>query len=269
MTKAASSSAGHALPPPPDPGAASTVPPKTPLKIVFPPDNRQRVKPTTVHPFVSMGLLVMTFPNGETYTGTATLIDKTHLLTAAHNVFGNDCGGYATHVQFYPARNGNLSPYGVVNATHLFVTEDYRSLSPPNPNRTQTGTVDTVTEYTEDYAVVRLASAVNLPILGLYAPADHEIDGANAVIAGYPGDKPVGEMWAAQGKVSAPEDEFLFYKIDTYKGESGAAVLVNFPLPVGLAIAGVHVAGDPNLNTNFAVRMRGDRIRQIQAWMNS
>lgn len=236
--------------------------------IVFPPDTRRRVSPTQSFPWNAQGQLVMKFRNGEIYTGTGTLIDKKHVLTAAHNLFGNDIGGWAQEVWFIPARDGDYFPYGCHGATKIFVTEEYRTLSPPNPNATPFGDVDDYTRYTEDYGLVRLERATTLPILGMYAARDDEL-GVPCQITGYPGDKPEGEMWTDAKPLTNPDPLFLFYRINTYKGESGASIIADINLPVGQCIAGIHVAGDPRLNTNFGVRLDSAKIKRILGWMNS
>jgi V8-like Glu-specific endopeptidase len=67
------------------------------VEIAFPPDQRHRVADTTKFPWSSMGQLIMVFPNGKRYTGTATLIGGSH-VTAARDVYGRDVGGFAKNV---------------------------------------------------------------------------------------------------------------------------------------------------------------------------
>lgn len=237
--------------------------------IVFPPDKRTRVTDTRIYPWSTIGELRMAFPNGKTYTGTATLIDEQHVLTAAHNVFGNDIGGWAKTVYFQPARNGDHYPYGTVGGSKVFITEDYFTLSPPDPNRNSDGTVEDYTLYTQDYAVVRLQRPLKLPFMGTYAASDTQLDDAPVRITGYPGDKTEGTMWTAAGPLAKPDEHFLFYKVDTFRGESGSGLFVDLDLPIGKSIVGVHVAGDRKLGTNFAVRLMNTEIYQIKAWMRT
>lgn len=238
------------------------------VQIVFPPDKRQRVTDTTKFPWRSMGQLLMEFPNGKRYTGTATLIDGSHLLTAAHNVYGKDIGGFATKVWYVPGRDGDVFPYGVVAGKKLFITEDYFTKSPADPNATPDGTVEDYTHYTEDYAVVRLEQPLRLPILGMYPASNTELKEREANVTGYPGDKaPPDTMWTAHKPLSNGDDHFLFYKVDTYKGESGAGVVVDLGMPVGVTLVGVHVAGSVHLDTNFAVRLTSSHIKTILSWM--
>lgn len=253
--------------------ASSRAPEPTPAggvtpAIVFNPDTRQRVTPTTEFPWKAMGQLLMKFPNGQTYSGTGVLVDKQHVLTAAHNLFGNDIGGWATEVWFIPARDGDARPYGSLPAQNIFVTEEYRTLSPADPNATPTGTVTDYTQYTEDYGLVRLREPVELPIFGMYAASNQQLR-APARITGYPGDKPAGTMWTDEKSLNNADDHFLFYKINTYKGQSGAAIIEDLGLPVGKTIVGVHVAGSTKLDINFGVRLDEDKLAQIRDWMQS
>ena len=233
-----------------------------PFQIVFPPDQRARVTPTTSFPWNSLGQLIMMFPNGGIYSGTGVVIDNRHVLTAAHNVFSNQLGGFATQGVFLPARDGT-TVHDSVDVNRVYITEDYHSLSPAEPE----GDVVDYTPYTEDYAVVRLSRAIDNPTITPVAASDHQLDRATVVVAGYPGDKqPPDTLWTSSGNLGAPDDEFLFYQIDTYRGQSGAPVLLprtdNSP-----AIVGVHVGGSTALQTNFAVRLTPERVAQIATWV--
>jgi len=238
-------------------------------QIVFPPDTRKQITDTTQYPWTTIGQLWMVFPNGETYTGTGTLIDGQHVLTAAHNLYGKDIGGWAKTVYFIPARNGDERPYGNVAASRLFITEDYFTLSPPDPNRIADGGIEDYTLYTQDYAVVRLKEPLDLPIMGIVAASNTQLNGSNARITGYPGDRPAGTMWTDRGPLAKPDEHFLFYKINTWRGESGAGLFVDLDLPDGKSIVGVHVAGDQKLDSNFAVRLTNEEVNNIKAWMRA
>lgn len=241
-------------------------------RIVFPTDNRTRVNPTNLQPYYWFGQLTITFPSGVVGTGTGTLVGPNKVLTCAHNLYQAQYGGYATNVSFALARNGNTLPYGnPVAATALAVTEEYATLSPPAPD--QQGNVASDTDYVYDFGVVTLASTLD-PANGLYpsmyAASDNQLNNRQSDIAGYPGDKPANTLWNGNGALTGCSEEFLFYNISTYNGQSGSAVRSLFQnlYPPGIPwIIGVHVAGDRSLNTNFAVRLNQDNINTIQGWL--
>lgn len=240
--------------------------------IVFPTDNRTRVTPTNVQPYYWVGQLAITFPDGTAGTGTGTLVAENKVLTCAHNLYQAQYGGYARTVSFTLARNGSTLPYGnPVAATGVAVPEEYVSLSPPAPN--QQGNVASDTLYVYDFGVVTLASILD-PAGGLYpamyAATDNQLNNRQSDIAGYPGDKPANTMWNGNGALTGSSEEFLFYNISTYGGQSGSAVRSLFPnlYPPGIPwLIGVHVAGAQDLNTNFAVRLNQDNINTIQGWL--
>ncbi len=232
----------------------STVRQRDPLRIVFAPDTRERITPTTTPPWTSLGQLIVTFPDANAYSGTGVVIGERHILTAAHNVFDHELGGFAVAGVFLPTRDGATIPDRAY-IDRVFVTDAYSGRT-PSPDA-------------EDYAVIRLSDEIDYPVLRLLAATDEQLDRAAVTVAGYPGDKqPDNTLWSASGNLAAPDDDFLYYQISTFRGESGAPVL----LPPGQAapsIVGVHVAGDRTRQTNFAVRLTAERIRQIQAWMAS
>lgn len=239
---------------------------KTGVEIVFPPDQRVRIADTSTFPVRRIGRLEMTFPNKKVYSGTGTLIDDYHVLTAAHNLWGKELGGWATGVSFTPAQNGpNDAPYGTGWAKRLDVPEEYRTVAPPSPLLTPGGVVVDYTQYVYDFGLITLDRAFDGTEIGLFAFDDGALMADPVSIIGYPGDKPVGTMWGETGRLGSVAEEFLFYKIDTYKGQSGSSLLRSRQGAV--YSAGVHVAGSQTLDTNFAVRLNQDNIDQILAWM--
>lgn len=243
------------------------------LNSVFPPDGRVRVDPTTVTPFSWVGQLAITFPDGSRGTGTGTLIDRDRVLTCGHNLYQDRRGGRASSVIFSLAQNGTDRPYPPVGFRDAHVSEEYRTLSPADPAATS-GVVRDYSRYLYDFGVVSLQTGLD-PAEGafpfLYDASDETLVDRTADIAGYPGDKTAGTMWNAAGPLTPPPAaEFLWYRISTFNGQSGAAVRCTFEedeegdVP---RIVGIHVAGSSELQSNFAVRLTSDVIRTIETWL--
>lgn len=223
------------------------------VHAVFPPDNRKRISNTKTAPWDGVGMLEMTFPDGQTYVGTATLVDDTHLATCAHNLFYGAAGGRAASVRFYPANNGAADhPYGSYVANKLYypagfeTDEDNRSL---------------------DYGIVRLAKAVpaNLTRYALKIAADKDLASLDVQIAGYPGDKlPADTMWCGSGRLTEVGAKLLNYRISTYEGQSGSAVAAK-DAGGKWCIYGIHVSGGAASNT--ACRINSTVKNNMDSWI--
>lgn len=65
---------------------------------------------STHFPYSVYGMLEMTFPNGETYVGTAWQYSSTVLVTCAHNLYYEKVGGRAISIKYLPHHvNGCVS----------------------------------------------------------------------------------------------------------------------------------------------------------------
>lgn len=241
------------------------------VRTVFPPDTRAKVDPTTVLPYLFFGQLEIQFPKGDRGFGTGVLIDRQHVLTAAHNLYQNKRGGWAQMVNFSLARNANSYPYQSVDFKRLNVPDEYKSVSPQGPD--SNGQVGDHKQYLYDYGVVTLQTALD-PADGLFLPMypadDETLNGHAASVAGYPGDKSTGTMWNDNGALMPPTDEFLFYRMSTFRGNSGSAVRVLLDKVAANhipRIVGVHVAGSKDIDANFAVRLTQDVIDRIGYWL--
>ncbi|MFB9991912.1 trypsin-like serine peptidase [Deinococcus oregonensis] len=249
------------------------------VSIVFPPDTRVRIQATETYPYSATGQLQLKFKANPqtTYIGTGTLIGDTYVLTAAHNLWDSALGGYATSVVFTPGRNADAAPFGTAPASALYVPEDYITAAPPSlltdPNG---GVVKDVTPFLSDFALIQLAKAAPLAAgrCRVQAYTDQTILNSPVILSGYPVDRqPAGSQWMWQsqpGQVRPSGDSgehFLFYTLSTYGGQSGAGLLI--PDNTSRGICGVHVAGDAQLKTNFAVRINAENLDTIQAWQHS
>lgn len=77
-----------------------------------------KVSNTMTYPWNTIGCLVSTFPNGEKYWGTGTLISQYTVLTSAHMLYDSSKGGEAVSVEFSPGQYQEtpggeiIRPYG-------------------------------------------------------------------------------------------------------------------------------------------------------------
>ena len=134
--------------------------------------------------------------------------------------------------------------------------------------KTRTDRSANATKY--DYGVIRLDTSVEAPgILEMKAATEQELQSATFSVTGYPGDKPAGTMWTAQGPLQDISEHNISYRMDTWEGESGGPVTGVFD--DAAAIVGVH-SGANNQNpadatANLAVRLNEAVIARIQQQM--
>ena len=88
-------------------------------------DNRVPVANTTAYPYSAVVHIEMQFPDGRWFSGSGSMIDSTHVLTVAHNVYNKANGGWAKAVYVFPGQSGNLYPLGSYAAVRETVYTDW------------------------------------------------------------------------------------------------------------------------------------------------
>ncbi len=215
-------------------------------------DNRERVSNYQAAPFSAIAYIKTTYPNGETYDGTATMISSNAALTAAHCLYNSERGGWATEITVSPAVNGSTRgtlnyPYGSAMATEIAISIPRFENSRP--------------EASWDWGVIRLNSNIgnDSGFLGFQC-IEPSLEATPIMISGYPG--PLNRYWetrdqfyhvfritsdissqkiASNGTVY--DCRLLTYKLDTEKGQSGSAIL--YDNNGTYQIIGVHSAAQP------------------------
>ena len=86
-----------------------------------------RVNNTTKVPYRWTAYLEATWKDGSVTTGTAFMVGINSAVTAAHNVYNTNKGGYAKKVLFWPGRNGNATPYSGSHVKKIYVPKIYKS----------------------------------------------------------------------------------------------------------------------------------------------
>lgn len=224
-------------------------------------DSRSRVYSTSTFPWRTVVSIVMTFPNGGTYICSGAMVDDYHVLTAGHCIYngpaGDDnFGGWATSVKIMPGRDGSNLPYNYAWATKL---RTYTSWTSNEDHRYDMAllTLDrNVGKYTGWMG--RMWRTVVWPF---YIDPVYT-GGLNT--AGYPGDKPSGEMWFDYDQGRTADANNHWYYMDTVGGQSGS--------PVWLLESGnryiltVHAYGNDGSGSNHGTRLNEDKYNDINSW---
>lgn len=184
------------------------------IEVIIGTDDRVRITQTTQVPWRRLCALRITFPSGATYRGTGFLIGPRAVATAGHCVYLHNQGGWARRVEVIPGANGSIRPFGQAeSATFRSVAGWVTSRKPES-----------------DYGCVVLPAGAfggnNLGSFGFAAFDTAILLAQNAVLAGYPGDKPFAELWGMARRIKAVTAKTLIYDIDTMGGQSGAPVYI-------------------------------------------
>jgi len=222
------------------------------LEVVHGADDRVRVWGTTAYPWRTICHLYIVAQNGRVFGGTGAFIGPRVVLTAGHCVYLHGDGGWARSITVTPGRNASSQPYGSVVATQ------YRSVqgwtNGPNSNY--------------DYGVIILPGNQSLGNtvgwMGLANLSFWSLLGLNVNTSGYPGDKPYGTQWWNSNNILAVTDRRLYYRIDTYGGQSGSPV---WRYSNGQRhIVGIHTTGASLWNG--ATRICSPVFNNLVAWKN-
>lgn len=243
--------------------------------VVLPGDNRSRVPNTTATPFHWVGGLRTWWRDGSVSNGTATLIDDSHVLTCAHNLYDQDLQ-WCRKVEFRPALNrtatGVLFEPWVLAVANAAVPADYLSQPPPAPPVGGVRQRD-ITEYLSDYGVARLAKIVPNQLLNteFVVQTTDGCAGQLGRINGYSGDLDASActQYTRDGTLLVDQvDEFVTYQMSTFNGDSGAAVYWHRPgtlyeSVVAVHVSGVQPSGPGNNGLNFGPALSPDEIHRL------
>lgn len=188
---------------------------RTDYAIIGPTDGRYRVRSPVPPPYDAVCHIERDF-GGARFSGcTAFLIGPRLLLTAGHCLYSLVRGRPPTRIRVSPGRNGAGRPAGSQFAEAWFAHPRFIERGDPR----------------YDFGVIRLKR----PFPGLRpfrvtaasTPALRRIRQTKLIrIAGYPSDKPRGQMWAHAERLDGIGRTLLNYSVDTCPGVSGAPVWI-------------------------------------------
>jgi V8-like Glu-specific endopeptidase len=262
------------------------------LREVFDPDTRARVSisETLDVPYRWICRLTIpdTDPNESGYgAGTGVLVGPRHVLTAAHILVSlEDPGKTVGHrLLVQPARNGHDKPFDVVAVQGWQVNPEWVT---KHRNKWRL-------RPQHDYALITLKKDVSIwkddrlgdcP-LSYWGASDRcgagsevgltpdNVTGQEAIVTGYPGEKPAGTLWMGRGPITYDRRlGMLLHKVDTKPGQSGAPVWL---MRNGIAcLVGIHggasgrwsssTNGTLTLTDNAAVLLTPEVLRRIESW---
>jgi len=213
-------------------------------------DGRVKISPTTSFPYRTICKLYMIFGTNQ-YIGSGAIIDKNHVLTAAHNVYQKDEGGWVDSMLIIPAKDGSSEPYGSSTPKTIRVLSEW--IINENPNY--------------DFAVITLYDDLGLSTgwMGrMTSDYSDPIYSGPLNIAGYPGDLDNGEYMYASYENGDHATEFKhYYYLDTFGGMSGSPVWIYDGS--NRYIISVHAYGGTNMNSGTRI----DRVKfdTIEDWL--
>ncbi|MBX9786427.1 MAG: trypsin-like serine protease [Alphaproteobacteria bacterium] len=206
--------------------------------------------------------MTMVFPSGVEGRGTATLIEKNHLLTAGHCLYDKEEGGFITEATIYFGRHGNcflkqskIEKF-IVHPEYLQNDENY------------------------DLAVAKISGNLGqeLGYASLVVPDDATLKNKMVAVTGYPGTKglfntlfdfPSYHMYSMEGPIVLHRKHKVYYHIDTSGGQSGAGVWTLNSEEIVQCLA-VHTTGrGPKEEGNGAVRINDENYRIIADWVET
>jgi len=226
-------------------------------ETVFPPDDRQRITPTTSYPWRTLVKLFITAADSSNWICSGALVDNFHALTAGHCVYMKDNGGWVSSIQVVPGYDNGYMSYNYAWATYL---------------RSYSGWTDyQMTEH--DWGLVTLDRNVGswVGYLGrMTASSSDAVYIGTLNTAGYPGDLCSGECmyWDADSGRTATEYNHWYY-MDTAGGQSGSPVWVYYSSSGSRYILTIHTNGDDGSGSNHGTRLNQDKYDRLNTWLSS
>lgn len=200
--------------------------------VVGPTDGRLRVRRTTVSPYNSVCHIERDFGTGRLSGCSAFLVAPRLLLTAGHCLFSPSRRRPPRGIRISPGRNGANRPFGAQWASAWFAHPQFFKAFDPR----------------YDYGVILLPK----PFAGLtpaFVPRALSTARLARVrqrhplrIAGFPSDKPRGQMWDHTEQLDRISKRVLHYSVDTCPGHSGAPVWMRSRTGSALVLA-IHTRG--------------------------
>lgn len=229
--------------------------------VADPNNDRRRVvaNPSAGTPFRQICALQIT-KGSRRFLGTGWLFGPRSVMTAGHNVFNHELGGWMDEIIVAPSLNGGSPPYGTARVTRASLRTN--PLWQSNPNNLDF-----------DFGAIILDRPIGSPPpLGSgvgwfnFRLTNPLIIQQNTLfISGYPLDKGGTRQYVASNRVANISARGLLYDIDTNDGQSGAPIFLN--LNGVFTAIGIHTKGFMNgVRLNRGVLINPELHNQMLQW---
>jgi len=201
-------------------------------------DRRIRVSDANEMPFCANGIVIAHFPDHTIQEGSGTLVSSRAVITAAHVLYNKKQRQNPVFAEFIHKPNGSKTTS--YSSKKIYFPRVY------------------AVEGREDYGVIFLERDLKRSVkIGIFN--EGKLINKTALVAGYPGDKPLYEMWKCQGCIVQIENGIMNYDLDTNNGESGSGVMVQ--IEGEYLLAAVHISAGKTVN--HATLMTEDRLNSL------
>ncbi|MEO0883491.1 MAG: serine protease [Pseudomonadota bacterium] len=218
------------------------------LEVILGRDDRVRITSTTRTPWKRYCALRISMGDRQ-FIGTGCLTSRNTVLTAGHCVYMPDIG-WASEIEVIPGSNGSDQPFGSAKSNTFRSVRGWVKNGRP--------------EF--DYGCIKLPNGAfsghSLGHFGYAAFSQDVLLSRRAVLAGYPGDKPFGQLWGMSRRLKRVTARQLHYDIDTMGGQSGSGVYIK--CKGRRYLVGIHNYGSNG--GNMATRITPSVFNNIKKW---
>jgi len=204
-------------------------------------------------PFSAVVRVESYFSNGMVTSGSGAMIGPDDVLTAAHCIYNNDYGGWATDIYISPAHTPSGPTFGVGEAENAIVVSGWAEYE----------------DFSYDYGYIDLSENIGFQT-GWF---DIQSEGTTLDFVeslGYPGDYGSTQMMYTSGTIDYVNDNIFYFfdDLDLWPGQSGSPIFVT-DSDWEIDIVGVvsHHLYSPAYNG--VLRLTDSMVNQINGWAES